>query len=723
MKKKRTLAALLAVILAASQMTACGDKSSSSDESPAAAASAESETSSEGETSAPEEDSKPDEKPAKDNSSKYIGIGEVGNKWICSIIAGAVSADTKVELKDDFYTAANLDMLASYEIKPGQYSAGTAVESSEILKERLYSILDDESLDDHNAELVHKVYSLVLDWDKRNSLGVEPFKATIKSIQDTQTLDELLDLLRDSDDPFLTSFVGMSVDAGIGNKDMNTVYISPGTTFYSDAADYAEPSQQALAMKLFYTSFVEMALGKFGYTKDEAKDAIDQAFEFETLFTKSVPSFEEMNEPGFRQAHDNVYTYDELKELEGNVPIVEWLDAEDMPKSDSYTVMIPEWLSDLGDALTEENLPIIKSYLLTHYAISVVQLADRESLEQAYDIQNKFLGGEGIPEDKEIALGMVSSMTGFALDYLYIDQFCSEEKRQEIIDIVNEFKDYYHEMLAEEDWLSEETREKAIEKLDAIKINACFSDDRIDYSDFDLSSAEDIYSLSVLVNDYTIEEMKKKINQPAETDMFKKTSTLDTNAYYNPADNSITILCGILEGGFEPGKGIEHDLGSIGFVIGHELTHAFDPNGAEYDKDGNYINWWTDEDFDAFDARSQKVIDYLGKITPYKGMEPVNGALVNDELIADMGSVKASMYIASKHEGFDYDKYFRTCAATWSQIYAEQMLQYIVSSDNHPIGNLRVNIPLQQTDEFMETYDIKEGDGMYLAPEDRIAIW
>ena len=171
-------------------------------------------------------------------------------------------------------------------------------------------------------------------------------------------------------------------------------------------------------------------------------------------------------------------------------------------------------------------------------------------------------------------------------------------------------------MIQGEEWLSEETREKAIEKIDNMKIFACYSEDRYDYSDINFSGTDivDIYSA---FKSYYLEALKKDVNQPAEKDMFKLSSTTDANACYYPSENAMCIFSGIIEGDLELGDGYEENLRGIGYLIGHEITHAFDPNGAKFDKNGNYADWWKEEEYTVFEERSQKVVDYLDKIIPY----------------------------------------------------------------------------------------------------------
>ena len=166
----------------------------------------------------------------------------------------------------------------------------------------------------------------------------------------------------------------------------------------------------------------------------------------------------------------------------------------------------------------------------------------------------------------------------------------------------------------------------------------------------------------------------------------------------------------------------EELYGGIGTIIGHEISHAFDTNGAQFDKDGNYNNWWTEEDFDAFRARAQKLIDYYDGMTVF-GDEKINGARIHTEAIADMTGLKAMLLLASKEDNFDYKLFFESYANLWKKIGTYESVFMLLTQDEHPLNYIRVNSCAQQFDEFYETFDVKEGDGMYLAPEDRVLVW
>ncbi|MBQ6325970.1 MAG: endopeptidase, partial [Clostridia bacterium] len=199
--------------------------------------------------------------------------------------------------------------------------------------------------------------------------------------------------------------------------------------------------------------------------------------------------------------------------------------------------------------------------------------------------------------------------------------------------------------------------------------------------------------------------------------------TAMVNAFYNPQDNSINILAGILNGEvYNEDMSYEQKLGGIGTVIGHEISHAFDTNGAQFDKDGAMANWWTEEDYAAFQARAQKLAAWYDGFIPWEGAA-YSGQQVQTEAIADMGGMKSLLAIGAQQVDFDYDAFFRQYATVWRMQALPAYLVTLVAQDTHPMRYLRINATLAQFDEFIDFYGIQPGDGMYVAPEDRVAVW
>lgn len=309
-----------------------------------------------------------------------------------------------------------------------------------------------------------------------------------------------------------------------------------------------------------------------------------------------------------------------------------------------------------------------------------------------------------------------------AVNNSYIDKYCDDEKRNRIIDLIADIRAGYKELLQNNEWLSSKTKSKAIEKLDAMKSYVGYPESfKYNYPEItkdSFNSLLDVYD-AYLDNKLNIALNKTNVGND---DAFYSCTMLTVNAYNNIVSNSMVILQGLIEGdvfGKEESK--EGELAVLGMIVGHEISHAFDVTGANYDKNGEYKNWWTAEDKIAFQNKTNKITEYFNSIEVLRGVH-CDGARNNGEASSDMGGIRVALHLAKKIDNFNYDKFFTEFAKLWLRtISLDNMMDYV--EDEHPLSYLRVNVTLSQFDEFIDTYNIKPGDGMYIAPSDRIAIW
>ena len=279
----------------------------------------------------------------------------------------------------------------------------------------------------------------------------------------------------------------------------------------------------------------------------------------------------------------------------------------------------------------------------------------------------------------------------------------------------------YRDMLKEEDWLSEETRTEAVKKLESMRINAVYPDKWQDYSKLDLNGLGYLECCHA-INAYNAGIDRSRTGQKVDKDIWT-VNILQCNAFYNKQDNSINIILGILDDAFyNEDMSREELLGGIGTVIGHEISHAFDEKGSQFDENGNLKAWWKDEDHKAYGDRMAVLSGYLDGITGFNGTN-VTGSNISAEAAADMAGMKVMLYLAGKEPDFDYDRFFRQYASIWRTITSPEAEYDKLLKDQHPLNYLRTNVTLQQYDEFYEEYGVNEGDGMYLAPDERVAVW
>ena len=650
-------------------------------------------------------------------------------RWLCTNIAGNVTESTPAELKDNYDLYVNKEWYLEAKIPEGKSSAGATSEVSDLVDGQLLALLKDETLTGHDAALVQKLYQMITDWDYRNAQGVEPAMPAVDALRAVSSLESLYACMFDPETPVVILPVDVSVGADLQDSSVNITAVSPiDLLLNKDAAEYTARTRAGDLDYSRYQQISRYVLQRLGLSEEEAAAAFENAISCEALFAAHMKPTAAHYEPDYRRSLMNYYNEQELADLAGAFPIVDLLKASGLYGGKRFLVAEPDYISALAGVFTEENVPLIRDWLLVKLANKVSKLLDQEMYEKTTDITNAVNGVSGRISDDRNALESVKSWLPVPLDNLYIGAYCTAQQKQEITEIINEVLAYYHDMLRATDWLGEDTRAKAIEKLDAIRIQAVYPDKTGDWSELDFAGKDENGSLLAVKKaaaGFKAALNAAKIDQPVDKDEWNQVSrpAYTVNASYSPTVNTIMIFAGILNGDiYRSDMSYEQKLAGIGTIIGHEISHAFDTNGAQHDKDGSMNNWWTQADLEAFQSRAAKLASWFSGFIPYEGCE-YSGRKVQTEAIADMAGMKCVLGIAAQKEGFDYDAFFRQYGILWRRLMPLNALIKKAASDVHPLAYMRINATLAQFDDFIRFYGIQPGDGMYIAPEDRVAVW
>ena len=664
---------------------------------------------------------------AADAEASAAGAEIPDGRWLNPDIIGNVTEDTPAELKDNFALHVNKDWILNTTLPDSVASITTLGEAGLIVIDRQMKMLTDESLKGHDAELVQKLYALVSDWDYRDAQGTEPAKPYMDAIRDIDSLDELYDYMCSEDNLMQLYPFTMNVDADPVDSSVYVMYVDPAGLILGTEEEYRDRTEVG---DLFYDEAKQIAeymLVRLGYGEEEASEMFENSIAYETLLAEAIPS--DKHERGRKTGAEDCYTFGEFVEMSEGFPVDRILEASGLSGGDTICVSLPEFFAALKDVYTEENVPLIKDWLAVKTASELTDLLDKETSKTVAKIYGAMSGIDSEGNEDLIVLGTVAGYLPIPMDNLYIRQYCTEQQREDIAGIVEEVKQYYREMFENEvDWLSAGTRKAAIEKLDNMHVNVVYPDELEDWSELDFAGPDEGGSLleaSKAIRRYKAERKAGLLG--TEADVYKwnqsELPASSVNAAYSGYNNTINIQAGVLIGEiYNEEMSFEQKMGGIGMIIGHEISHAFDTNGAEYDKDGHRNNWWTDEDYAAFQDRVAKLVAWYDGFVPMEGLE-YSGDHVKTEAIADMTSMKCLLYIAKQTEGFDYDAFFRQYAKLWRDQSTPEVVREAILTDVHPAHYLRINATLAQFDDFLNFYGITEGDGMYIAPEDRVAVW
>lgn len=619
-------------------------------------------------------------------------------------------------LKDDYYQTTNHNALDSAVISEGKVATGTMFgdQVSEQLKAVVKEAASSNPDKSSKAGKVKTLYDNYMNKEARNEQGYEPIKQYLDEIDAAQSVSDFVGTAA------IDQFLGFSVDLDDKNSEYYADYFDTMAITSKDMFEGKDDN-----MKAAYLKYIKTLLMLTGYSDEEAEAAAQADFDIETQIAKA--SLSAIDEYDIEKTY-NVYTLDEISALFKNVDINKVFEDSGLKNRDRFIVYDVGAMKKVAELLDDKNLDALKEAAKINLIQKYAGFLSDDFVQAKKTYNAEVYGIEGNRTDEAEAASMVNNYLEWYVGELYTDKYVDEKTIADITKMIKDIIEIYRERIQNLDWMSGTTKEKALKKLDTLGMKVCAPDKIMPsvLDDTELKSYADggslVENLMVIKDAQTADEVAKEGKEVDHSQWVMSPQTV--NACYMPNFNDITICAGFVQtpGTYDPDASYEKNLGSLGVAIGHEISHAFDYNGSQYDENGNAVNWWTDEDAAAFDKLCQGVIDF------YDGCEAAPGIAMNGELTltentADMGGLSVVVELASKTENFDYKQMFESYANLQLCAAYREYLQFIATSDVHSLPSVRVNRLFETCDKFFETYGITEGDGMWVAPEDRVSIW
>lgn len=574
------------------------------------------------------------------------------------------------------------------------------------------------------------LYNAVMDSSKLNAEGIEPLQEDIDLINAIASKSEFYQLLAQLSKQGTSAFFDFGLDTDLINSEVYIFYFTQGGLSMGEKEYYLDTDENSLRIREAFKTHVVKMMQLAGKDQATSERIMQIVMDVETRLATAFWNRTQLRDyPNW----NNRYTPDSLKAAFPKLEFETLMNAFGAPTDCAeYIVGQPDALAAATEIIDQLSLDDQKLYLLWKLIdCNAVYLSD-DIYAQNFDFFSRTM--RGTPEQQprwKRAVQVVSGTLGEAVGQMYVEKYFSPAAKERMIALVKNLQTALGERIMAAEWMSDSTKTKAMEKLNAFTVKIGYPDKWKDYSSLAIAS-DSYYANMKRASLWNFADMMSRYGKPVDKTEWHMTPQT-VNAYYSPSSNEICFPAGILQYPFFDMQADDaYNYGAIGVVIGHEMTHGFDDNGRMFDKNGNMIDWWQAEDAERFEARAQVLVNHFDNIEVQPGVK-ANGKLTLGENIADLGGLliafqafqnaTASQPLASKDGYTPSQRFFLSYANLWaSNIRAEAAIEQ-TKSDPHSIGKWRVNGTLPHMPAWYEAFGVAESDSLYIAPDMRASIW
>ncbi len=650
--------------------------------------------------------------------------------------------DLTVRPQDDFYRYINGKWLDQHVIPADRASDGAFYALRDTSEENCLAIVEDatkEKIEGEDAAKIATIYSQFMDQEKINELGASPLEPFLTSVFVALTHDQLAGVLGSLGQLGISGYFAEGVSTDLNDSDRYVLYLEQAGLGLPDEAYYREEQYEPL--RELYRGYVAGILALANVVESgEEQGAAEAVFEFEKKLAAlhwDIVRNREVDQ------QNNPRTWDEIKHENPEFAWDTWAEAAGLPLDNipSYNVNQPDYMAAASRVWADTDLHVLKLWLSRKIiGFAAPYLSDLFVLEH-FNFYSKALGGveEMRPRWKR-GVTLVEGLVGEALGRLYVERHFPAAYKQRMQELVSHLTDAYRSSISNLDWMTEETKSLALDKLDKFTPKIGYPNKWRDYSGLEISNDATLLENIAAAARFETEWEYSKLGAPVDRDEWLMTPQT-VNAYYSPLMNEIVFPAAILQPPFfNPAADDAVNYAAIGAVIGHEIGHGFDDQGSQFDGAGEMRDWWTSTDRDQFEQRTAALVNQYDAYSPAElGDEHrVNGALTIGENIGDLGGLTIAWKAwvqALAEEGLTpqtapeideipaIERFFASWARIWRGKHRDEFAVQLLAIDPHSPAEFRCNGVLANFDQFADYYQVAEGDGLWIDPEERVSIW
>ncbi|MBR6308067.1 MAG: M13 family peptidase [Lachnospiraceae bacterium] len=634
-------------------------------------------------------------------------------------------SETTVRIQDDLYEAVNGEWLKTAVIPDDRPTTGgfstlaQEVEKTMMADFKAFSE-GTKSTDIPEMRYAISLYKKVLDAERRNREGIAPVLPLLKKIKSLETPEDLNKVSADFFLQGLSLPIDMDVDVDMADATKHSFLLTGPAIILPDTPFYEEGNESGKKLLGVYKDMAEKILKFSPLSEDEQKTFLEDTLAYDALIAGKVKSQLEWSE--YYKYH-NPMDVDEVAACVAPFDIKKLL--TDLYGDNAPKVLIaydPKAIKEMNGYFSSENFKLYVHWLYVKTLVKATACLSLELKTLGTTYRRALTGVVSDPVLEKEAYQIASSFYSEPVGVYYGRTYFGEEAKKDVVSLVHKIIDTYKLRMKKNTFLQESTKEQAIKKLSTIVVKMGYPDEiREIWSRLVFDEDDSLYESVNKIRAVKKKDMLDRLNKPVDRTEWVMPGHM-VNACYNPSSNDITFPAAILQKPFYSlSQNVSENLGGIGAVIGHEISHAFDNNGANFDENGNLKNWWLEEDFNAFKELTKDMIEQFDGIEFHGGK--VNGELTVSENIADNGGMGVTLEIMHTLDNANFQEYFMNWARVWCIKAKEEYIQLLLANDVHSPAVLRANMSPRNFGEWYEAFGVTDKDQMYIAPEKRISIW